>query len=943
MKNFKKIRFLTIQCIIAAILFLTPVSMRGQIPPPTIGTKDIIDQVTNFNVIPSTPQLEGLGTFCNQGISDATGIPTISIPIYTIQEDGASVPIALNYDASGIRIEDIATEVGLKWSLQAGGSISRTIRGLPDDAQRGWLNCFDSNYFPADSWNSNVNCYQRQLENLADNYTDILPDIYGYNIPGYQGSFFFNRGSGIGLHSQYKILDDDLQIINAPNGWTAIDNKGIIYKFGENISVCQADVQSYAIGGTTIFNPARSGNGINEWKLTSITTKNGRKIEFVYTDYNINYNVANSSVKRFNTSKSGSTTYNTSTTNHSTNYIYSLKLLSQINAPDVRIDFIYATDNAASVWQKKLTEIKIVSKRTSESKSYSLEYDLYGGCAKLRLRKVIERGWNSSASNKVWQFNYRDNNLPAMNSKDIDFFGYYNQAGNTDWAPLTYNPANDLFSINSSGSKNVSNTAVATGILNEIIYPTGGKTKFYYESNTETVSGQTRYAPGVRLQKSEDYTDNNSSCNVKEYLYSGLTGDIFVKDNYDYFRERFNGLPGNMIIMLYSSPKNMLNPKSGYGYTQIETRNYQNNTAVSKEINKYKFYAAGTHIYQKLEETLIYKGLTTLQQKTKYSYFTTGGNSMSIGWRVVSEPSTDPFFYLCGNEKEYTNLYYKGVYRDYKYDCHGAILVSSILTTDFITTTDSITNVQTYGYNSNLQLINKGYSTSVGGVGYENIILYPSTSVYSDLYNKRMIGLPVQVNSYKISNYICGTNLLYIQICMDTLLVDKTKLDYDSNGNPTALYDFVNNPSENNIRLKENYTYESNKKLREIKYRDGTSTIYLWGYNYQYPIAKIDNAAYSEVTANIPEATLKTIAAKNLPTASDTTTINGLRNSLPNAFVTTYTYKPLVGIATITDPRGIVTYYDYDVFGRVKEAYYYENNDKSKKRKMETYDYHYNN
>jgi len=84
-------------------------------------------------VIPPSPEASALAKMYNYPVSNSTGIPDISIPLYEVVSGQLRVPISITYHSSGRRVNDKTGPIGLGWTLNAGGMISRLIYGDPDD------------------------------------------------------------------------------------------------------------------------------------------------------------------------------------------------------------------------------------------------------------------------------------------------------------------------------------------------------------------------------------------------------------------------------------------------------------------------------------------------------------------------------------------------------------------------------------------------------------------------------------------------------------------------------------------------------------------------------------------------------------------------------------------------------------------------------------------
>lgn len=129
-----------------------------------------------------------------------------------------------------------------------------------------------------------------------------------------------------------------------------------------------------------------------------------------------------------------------------------------------------------------------------------------------------------------------------------------------------------------------------------------------------------------------------------------------------------------------------------------------------------------------------------------------------------------------------------------------------------------------------------------------------------------------------------------------------------------------NNPLETRINF---ISYDEYSHPTELQQENGMKTCLIWGYNKTQLIAKIENVNLASIPQNLILAAQSATDAIPYVEANAITALTNLRRdpSLSNAFVTTYTYKQLIGISTVTEPNGSSMRYEYDTFGRMKGVY----------------------
>lgn len=353
----------------------------------------------------SSPNAASLGKYADIPVNYHTGIPQVSIPIYTVKEGPLTLPIGISYHASGLKVLEVASWVGAGWSLNAGGVITRTVQGAPDERQtsntydqtHGHLS--DSGYnkylwgptnptpvqLTMPSW---APIYERQeWERFAEGKKDGEPDLFFFNFSGYSGKFYFHDdGSPVLVPEQ----DVKIEYSYTPGLGKSIESftittpDGTKYYFGKTSSTTDVDPVEITNpftgdGGLSV------GTAVSSWFLNKITSVDDLfSISLTYAAENYSYYTISTFPVLYNQTQSSTPGYKAVK-----NIVKGVRL-SQIVFSNGKVDFTPSTAarldlngntanfvDDANTEAKSLSAIQVADNSGTDCRKFVFLYDYF--------------------------------------------------------------------------------------------------------------------------------------------------------------------------------------------------------------------------------------------------------------------------------------------------------------------------------------------------------------------------------------------------------------------------------------------------------------------------------------------------------------------------------------------------------------------------------------
>ncbi|WP_190809219.1 hypothetical protein [Flagellimonas sp. S3867] len=454
------------------------------------------------NYHPVSPNAASLGSFGLYPVNKNLGTASVNVPIYTLSEKGLSVPISISYNTSGVRLNDLASWVGLGWSLNAGGAIVRNTKGLPDLAYDRTILDIENATFSQTNWD--------YMYGVTLGTKDTAPDAYVLNALGRSATFYFDQDQN------FKAVFEDgspiaIKVISVDEIHAVLeDGTTLIFGKGSDGSIATEVTDS------NLNDPFYTLNFISAWYLTEVISKDGEHtISFRYKSGTGGDEYALAATESIVLGTPGITTSNATANLSTGNYEYSTiskKYLDEITFSNGYIKFESTLNRNDLIDDYQLDAIKVYMDDGSPSGTmideyhftygeftrsggvFSKDYDHSGSQFNTTRQKnsrekslkllSMYRG-PSASTGEVHSFEYNSTLLPKRGTTAMDSWGHPNNNTGTllPETTTTVEAINIVTYTLGNGNREVNESKMKAAVLEKITYPTGGHTIFEHEAN----------------------------------------------------------------------------------------------------------------------------------------------------------------------------------------------------------------------------------------------------------------------------------------------------------------------------------------------------------------------------------------------------------------------------------------------------------------------------
>lgn len=779
---------------------------------------------------------------------------------------------------------------------------------------------------------------------------DSQPDIFSFSFQGHKGTF--NMGfdtiyvySTSHPHGEYKI---DLSSFTNPLSMIKIiTGDGYVYTFKQ----IDENMGKYKPFPTIV------DNVVLFWPLVEILAPNGRKVKFNY----------NASIESERVQPVRKITYQQSTHDkqiinldhkYQSHYTQYVSLLNSIVIDDVEIALNYSQHSSEQYKENPLAvpvNIKtlplldniVVKQGYSKIKKIDLEY-----YQSRLLTKVIDENGSRYSLSYYNQYNA----FPYHGCTGIDHWGYFNNLYSYDVdyvLPETTYDQTLMQETVISTRRNPNFNGAILGVLKQITYPTKGYTKFYYEPHDynykickdanynsnpylSTTNSDPVIAGGIRVKKITDYAGNADSTyriyNYKLETEPNKSSGIllhFPIYSLNYYYES----PEYFMTMAYINQKNSSSltalsmDKNHIEYSEVK-ETYQDESSKRYYFSSYRnipdentmsvnsIYAWASSFWpQKVAGHFVEIPFAYFAEP--YSHAKDRGKLLKMNMynSNTSLVYSKEYIYNFNKELQYLISYKTNNSRFYQYKTFiEDYPLEKIIEKTYFTENYSISKITQLEYNYLGQNTLTEYVNSNGmSMLKKNVYLYDKLSLSSiekSMIHKNIIQYPIITK--ELSG---GYNGIYLNKALYYSYDDFHGLSKLSKVQQTALSSPI---PENTLNDQMYYTektydlYDKYGNIVQTTNKNGVQTSYVWGYGSKYLIAKIENKNLTQLQS-ILNLTGNYILTTNYLNESQ---ISQLR-AFNDAMVTTYTYQPLVGVTSETDPSGRTIFYEHDPYGRL--------------------------